>query len=84
VQTCLGGAAAGALVQAAPRRPNIIMILADDLGFGDLSVYGCDIRTPNLERLASQGVRFTQGYVASPVCSPSRVAITTGQYPSPI
>jgi arylsulfatase A-like enzyme len=82
LQTCLGGAAAGSLVRAAQRQPNIILILADDLGYGDLSVYGCEIQTPNLDRLASQGVRFTQGYVASPVCSPSRVGITTGQYPS--
>jgi arylsulfatase A-like enzyme len=67
---------------AAPRQPNVILILADDLGYGDLSSYGCEIKTPNLDRLASQGVRFTQAYVASPVCSPSRVGITTGQYPA--
>lgn len=78
-QACFGGL----LAAAQPRRqPNIILILADDLGYGDLGVYGCDIPTPNLDRLASQGTRFTRAYVASPVCSPSRVGITTGQYPA--
>jgi arylsulfatase A-like enzyme len=78
LQTCFAGASV-----AAPRpHPNVILILADDLGYGDLGSYGCDIRTPHLDRLAAQGVRFTQAYVASPVCSPSRVAITTGQYPA--
>jgi arylsulfatase A-like enzyme len=74
----------GALpLAAAPApRPNVILILADDLGYGDLGCYGCEIPTPNLDRLAAEGVRFTQGYVASPICSPSRVAITTGQYPA--
>src|SRR3954471_12952691 len=76
------GLCAGGLMAAQARRPNIIQILADDLGYGDLRSYGCEIETPNLDRLASQGVRFTQAYVASPVCSPSRVAITTGQYPA--
>jgi arylsulfatase A-like enzyme len=77
----VAGASASVLA-AAPRRPNVILILADDLGYGDLGSYGCEIPTPNMDRLAAQGVRFTQAYVASPVCSPSRVAITTGQYPS--
>ena len=65
-----------------PRRPNIILILADDLGYGDLSCYGGEVATPQFDRLAREGVRFTQAYVASPICSPSRVAITTGQYPA--
>src|SRR3954449_5985684 len=80
LQSCLTGA--GSLLAAPSRPPNIIQILADDLGYGDLGSYGCEVPTPNLDRLASQGVRFTQAYVASPVCSPSRVAITTGQYPA--
>ena len=63
-------------------RPNIIFILADDLGWGDLSCYGRpDYRTPNLDRLASQGVRFTDAYSASAVCTPTRCAFITGRYP---
>lgn len=65
---------------AAPR-PNIIVILADDLGYGDTSAYGSKtIRTPNIDALAADGVRFTQGYVTHPVCAPSRAAILTGRY----
>lgn len=68
---------------AQARRPNIIFILADDLGWGDLGCYGHrQIRTPNLDRLAGQGALFTQFYVNSPVCSPSRTAFMTGQYPA--
>jgi len=73
------------LLRAAPppSRPNIIFILIDDMGYGDLTVTGNkDVRTVNMDRLASEGIRFTQFYVASPICSPSRVAITTGQYPA--
>lgn len=69
-----GGAAA---------RPNILFILADDLGWGDLGCYGNRlIRTPNLDRLASQGSLFTQFYVGGSVCSPSRTAFMTGQFPA--
>ena len=67
---------------AAEQRPNIIFILADDLGYGDLSCYGGEVPTPNLDRLAREGTRFTQGYVASPICSPSRAALITGQHPA--
>lgn len=74
--------AGGASLAAPAARPNIIMILADDLGYGDPGCYGGEIPTPNIDRLARQGVRFTQGYVASPICSPSRVGLTTGQHPS--
>lgn len=64
-------------------RPNIIFILADDLGWGDLSCYGRpDYRTPNLDLLASQGVRFTDAYSASAVCSPTRCGFITGRYPA--
>ncbi|MBA2734258.1 MAG: sulfatase-like hydrolase/transferase [Acidobacteria bacterium] len=64
-------------------RPNVLFILADDLGWGDLSCYGRpDYRTPNLDRLASEGTRFTQAYSASPVCTPTRCAFMTGQYPA--
>ncbi len=66
-----------------PPRPNIIFILADDLGWGDLSCYGNrQIKTPHLDRLASQGSLFTQFYVCGSVCSPSRTAFTTGQFPA--
>ena len=65
------------------RPPNIIFILADDLGVNDLGVYGRrDHRTPNLDRLASEGLRFTTAYVASPICSPSRAALMTGLAPA--
>lgn len=64
------------------RPPNVVMIYADDLGSGDLSCYGNPtIRTPNLDRLASEGVRFTQFYSAASLCSPSRAALMTGRYP---
>jgi arylsulfatase A-like enzyme len=63
-------------------KPNIIFLLADDLGPGDIACYGGTmVPTPNIDRLASEGTRFTQFYVASPVCSPSRCGIITGQFP---
>ena len=82
LRACSGGLAASGLATAASRQPNIVLILADDLGYGDASCYGGEVTTPHIDRLASQGVRFTQGYVASPICSPSRVGITTGQCPA--
>ena len=64
------------------KRPNVIMILTDDQGYGDLSCMGAtDFRTPHLDALAADGVRFTSMYAASPVCSPSRAALLTGRYP---
>src|SRR6184192_1986927 len=63
----------------APAKPNIIFILADDLGYGDLGCYGQKkIRTPNLDRLAADGMRFTQCYAGSTVCAPSRCSLMTG------
>jgi arylsulfatase A len=73
---------AGPLATAQTRRPNIIVILADDLGYGDLSVYGHPtIRTPNLDRMAGEGVRFTQFYSGAASCSPARAALLTGRLP---
>jgi arylsulfatase A-like enzyme len=64
-------------------RPNVVFILADDLGWGDLSCYGRpDYKTPNLDRLAAQGVRFTDAYSASAVCTPTRCGFITGRYPA--
>ncbi len=64
------------------KRPNVIVILADDLGPGDLSCYGGSIATPNIDRMAREGVRFTRYYSASPICSPSRCGLITGQFPA--
>ena len=64
------------------RPPNVIIVFADDLGYGDLGCYGSAVNeTPCLDRLAREGVRFTDFYVASSVCSPSRAALMTGCYP---
>jgi arylsulfatase len=65
----------------ARRRPNVIFMLADDLGWGDLGSYGqTKIRTPHLDRLAAEGMRFTQFYAGSPVCAPSRAVLMTGKH----
>jgi uncharacterized sulfatase len=64
------------------KRPNIIMVFIDDMGWGDFSCFGNpDAQTPNVDRLAAEGIRFSQFYVNAPICSPSRCALTTGQYP---
>lgn len=66
----------------AQKKPNVILICADDLGYGDLSCYGAtQIKTPNLEKLAAGGVRFTNGHSTSATCTPSRYALMTGEYP---
>jgi arylsulfatase A-like enzyme len=70
---------AGEPAAAAPRKPNIVFILADDLGYGDVGVYGqTKIKTPNIDALAKAGVMFTQAYAACPVCAPSRCSLMTG------
>jgi arylsulfatase A len=74
-------AASVASPKNAPGRPNIVLIVADDLGGGDLSSYGApDIRTPHIDSLARTGVRLTRFYANGPECSPTRCALLTGRY----
>jgi arylsulfatase A-like enzyme len=70
----------GALKAQPKKRPNVLLILADDLGFSDLGCYGGEIDTPNLNRLASNGVRCSQFYTTARCC-PSRASLLSGQYP---
>ena len=72
--------AAAAKTGSLPNRPNIIVILADDLGYGDTSVFGGWVKTPNLERMAAEGLTFTDFHSNSSVCSPTRAAFLTGRY----
>ena len=65
----------------AAERPNVVVVLADDLGPGDLSCYGGKDPTPNIDRMAKEGVRFTRYYAPAPICSPSRCGLVTGQWP---
>src|SRR5262252_4817260 len=72
---------ARSVAQTPARRPNIVFILADDMGYADISCYGRrDLVTANIDRIAAQGTKFTQAYANSPVCTASRVAIITGRY----
>jgi arylsulfatase A-like enzyme len=72
-----------ASVTDASRRPNIVYIMADDMGYGDLGSYGRkDYQTPALDQLAAEGMRFTQAYAIAPVCTPTRVGLMTGRYPA--
>src|SRR5687767_5816679 len=64
----------------AAERPNILFIVADDLGYGELGCYGSKGATPQIDSIASQGVRFTSGYVTAPFCAASRAAMLTGKY----
>lgn len=83
----MGSAAVAPQGQAAPdqnhaRKPNFVLVFLDDLGYGDLGCYGAEkIRTPNIDRMAAEGMKFTDFYAAAPVCTPSRAAIMTGCYP---
>ena len=71
----------GLPVCASEAKPNILVILADDLGYGDIGVHGGkDVPTPNIDRLATSGVRCTSGYVSAPICAPSRAGFVTGRY----
>jgi arylsulfatase A-like enzyme len=82
---CLAGAALASPATtwaAETRKPNIVFVLADDLGWGDLGCYGQKkIRTPHLDRLAAEGMRFTQHYAGNAVCAPSRCVLLTGEHP---
>jgi arylsulfatase A-like enzyme len=72
---CLAGAAPAAA------KPNLLLFYADDLGYHELGCYGNrDFRTPHIDSIAKNGIRFTQGYVSAPLCSPSRAGLMTGRY----
>src|SRR5665811_237389 len=69
------------LIDAEPKKPNIVYILADDLGYGDLSVYGqTRFQTPNLDKMAGEGMLFTQHYAGTSVCAPSRCSLMSGKH----
>ena len=75
--------ATASILPAQPPRLNFVLIVVDDLGWADLSCQGSEFyETPHIDRLAKEGIRFTNGYAACPVCSPSRAAIMTGKYPA--
>jgi arylsulfatase A-like enzyme len=82
VAACLAGLAmTGFSSPAKPRAPNVIVILTDDLGYGDLGAYGGKvIDTPNIDALAASGVRFTDGYATAAVCAPSRAGLISGRH----
>ncbi len=72
---------ASSLVGKEPEKPNVIVIMADDLGWGDVSCYGAtELSTPNIDKLAKQGLRFTQGYCSASTCTPTRFSFLTGMY----
>ncbi len=79
---CLAFTQTGIYAQANPTRPNIVIILADDLGYGDPGVYNAEskIPTPNIDELASQGLLFTDAHSGSAVCTPTRYGVVTGRY----
>lgn len=86
IRVCLGlllVLATAHCAHAQSKRPNIIYIMTDDMGYGDLSCYGQKkFTTPNLDKLASQGIKFVNAYSAAPVCTPTRVAFVTGRFPA--
>jgi arylsulfatase A-like enzyme len=78
----LGASSFFSAVAAKRKRPNVLFILTDDLGWGDLSIYGNTYQTPNLDQLAREGTRFTNAYAAQTVCTPTRIGFFTGRYPA--
>jgi arylsulfatase A-like enzyme len=79
--SAIGSGALAARAQSRPRPPNIVMIYADDVGYGDIACYGArQVKTPNLDRLAAGGVRFTNAHASSATCTPSRYTLLTGEY----
>jgi arylsulfatase A-like enzyme len=76
-----GCVSAGQTGRAERKRPNIVVIISDDMGYADIGCHGCkDIPTPNIDSVARNGIRFTNGYVSCPVCSPTRAGLITGRY----
>ena len=76
-----GCASAGQRSKVKGKKPNIVVIISDDMGYADIGCQGCkDIPTPNIDSIARKGVRFTNGYVSCPVCSPTRAGLATGRY----
>ena len=79
--TALACSQAEAMAQKSQQRPNIIYIMCDDMSYGDLGCYGQQyILTPNIDRMAKEGMRFTQAYAGAPVSAPSRACFMTGQH----
>ena len=83
IAICLAGLLKVGVAAPDTARPNVVFILADDLGYMDIGANNpaSFYETPNIDRLAAAGMRFTQGYAACPVCSPTRASIMTGKYP---
>ena len=80
---CTAGPGKSAAASGLPRRPNFVFFLIDDMGWTDVGCYGGKFHeTPNIDRLARQGMKFTDAYAACPVCSPTRASILAGQYPA--
>jgi arylsulfatase A-like enzyme len=79
---CLLVAAMLLAAELAAAKPNILVIVGDDMGYADVGFHGCkDIPTPNIDSLAKNGVRCSNGYVSGPYCSPTRAGLMTGRYP---
>jgi uncharacterized sulfatase len=82
IASAIATMASNAWAEESPSQPNVVLVFIDDMGWADFSCFGNrDATTPNIDVLASEGIAFEQFYVNSPICSPSRVAISTGTYP---